>query len=86
MKDRERDQMRKIILTMLSKGRIGWTDLKKKVLGSCYPWATDSSFAHQMRYLLRVGYVNKVGKRGTRAPYQITERGKLQLSLLKNQS
>lgn len=81
MKDQERDLMRKIILSALSRGRIGWTDLKKMALGSCYPFATDSTFAHQMRYLLDVGYIKKVGKKGTRSPYEMTERGKLQLSL-----
>ena len=82
MKDAERDQLRKTILQLLMKGRVCWTDLKKKILGACYPFATDSTFKHQMNYLLRVGYVKKLGEKGTRAPYEITERGKIQLSLL----
>ena len=81
MKDPERDQLRKTILELLMKGRVCWTDLKKKVLGSCQPFATDRTFSHQMRYLEKTGYIKKLGEKGTRAPYEITEKGKRLLSL-----
>jgi len=81
LKDRERDLLRKNILELLSKGKVCWTDLKKKVLGSCQPFATDRTFSHQMEYLEKAGYVRKVGEKGTRAPYEITEKGKQLLTL-----
>jgi len=78
MKDYERDTIRKIILGMINRGPIHWTDLKKMVLGSCYPFATDSTFAAQMRYLLRKGHIERV-ERGT---YSITDKGKMYLEIL----
>lgn len=81
MKDQERDLLRKTILELLMKGRVCWTDLKKKVLGSCQPFATDRTFSHQIRYLEKAGYIEKLGEKGTRAPYEITEKGKRLLSL-----
>ena len=78
MKDYERDTMRKIILSLVKKGPIHWTDLKKKILGSCHPFATDSTFAAQMRYLLRNGHIERV-ERGT---YRITDKGKKYLEIL----
>jgi len=78
MKDYERDTMRKIILSLVKKGPIHWTDLKKKILGSCYPFATDSTFAAEMRYLLRSGHIERV-ERGT---YSITDKGKKYLEIL----
>jgi len=73
-----------MILELLEKGRVCWTDLKKKVLGSCRPFATDSSFSHEMSYLTSVGYIRKMGPKGKRVPYEITEYGKAQLNLLRN--
>jgi hypothetical protein len=84
VKDWERDVLRRTILELLADNRVCWTDLKKKVLGSCYPFATDNTFKHQMNYLLRANYIIKLGEKGARAPYEITQRGRLQLSLLKN--
>ena len=81
MKDPERDQLRKTILELLMKGRVCWTDLKKKVLGSRQPFATDRTFSHQMKYLEKAGYIKKLGEKGTRAPYEITQKGKRLLSL-----
>lgn len=81
MKDQERDMMRKIILELLVKGRVCWTDLKKKVLGSCRSFATDRTFTHQMRYLEKAGYIKKLGMKGTRAPYEITAKGRQLLTL-----
>jgi DNA-binding HxlR family transcriptional regulator len=76
LKDQEKDQLRRTILESLSKGRVCWTDLKKKVLGSCQPFATDRTFSHQMNYLERAGYIKKLGNKGSRFPYEITEKGK----------
>jgi len=78
MKDYERDTMRKIVLSMINRGPIHWTDLKKMILGSCHPFATDSTFAAQMRYLLRKGHIERV-ERGT---YSITDKGKMYLEIL----
>jgi DNA-binding HxlR family transcriptional regulator len=81
MKDAERDQLRKTILEFLMKGRVCWTDLKKKVLGSCKSSATDRTFHSQMEYLEKAGYIKKFGEKGTRTPYEITEKGKKLLTL-----
>ena len=78
MKDYERDIMRKIILSLVKKGHCHWTDLKKMVLGSCYSFATDSTFATQMRYLLRNGHIERV----ERGIYRITDKGKKYLEIL----
>lgn len=78
MKNQERDMMRKIILIMIKKGHVHWTDLKKMVLGSCYPFATDSTFIHQIRYLLEKGYIERV----TRGVYRITPQGEKYLDIL----
>ena len=78
MKDQERDLMRKIILSMVKRGHIHWTDLKKKVLGTCHPFTTDTPFAHQMRYLLQKGYIERV----SRGIYRVTEKGEKYLEIL----
>jgi len=81
MNDQQRDTLRKTILETLMKKRTGWTDLKKKVLGSCHPFATDRTFTNQMKYLEMRGYIKKLGEKRSLAPYEITEKGKVQLSL-----
>jgi len=78
MKDHERDTMRKIVLGMVKKGPIHWTDLKKMVLGSCHPFATDSTFNHQLRYLLDKGFIERV-ERGT---YKVTPKGEKYFEIL----
>jgi len=78
MKDYERDTMRKIILNMINRGPIHWTDLKKMILGSCHSFATDSTFAAQIRYLLRSGHIERV----ERGIYRITDKGKKYLEIL----
>jgi len=78
MKDEERDLMRKIILELVQKGHIHWTDLKKKVLGSCHSFATDATFSSQMRYLLRKGFI----RREARGIYRITSAGEKYVNLL----
>lgn len=78
MKNRQRDTLRKIILNILKNGNIHWTDLKKRVLGSRYPYATDSTFANQMRYLLEKGYIHRV----TRGIYSVTPQGDKYLEVL----
>ena len=70
MKDKERDLMRKLILEMVDKGHVHWTDLKKKTLGTCYPFATDATFAAQIHYLLDVGMI----QRENRGTYAISEK------------
>jgi hypothetical protein len=42
--------MCKIILEMVSKGCVHWSDLHKKVLGSCHTIAIHAMFASQLRY------------------------------------
>ena len=78
MKAEERDQMCKAILEMVSKGHVHWSDLHKKVLGSCRPYATHATFASQLCYLLQKGFIIKE----SRGIYQITETGKKYLEII----
>jgi DNA-binding HxlR family transcriptional regulator len=80
--DEETDELRRTILGFLLRGRVSWTDLKKKVLGSCKPFATDCTFSHQMIYLEKVGCIRKLGTKGTRTPYETTDKGKRLLAVL----
>ena len=82
MKDHERDELRKTILELLSRGRVCWTDLKKRVLGSCKSFATDCTFSHQISCLESAGYIKKLGPKGSRTPWEITDRGKRLLAAL----
>jgi hypothetical protein len=68
LKDQERDLMRKIILEMVDKGHVGL----------CHPFATDTTFAAQMRYLLDVGMI----RRESRGIYRITEKGEQYLEIM----
>ena len=77
MKAEERDQMCKAILEMINKGHVHWSDLHKKVLGSCRPFATHATFVSQLRYLLQKGFI----KRESRGVYQITDAGKKYLGI-----
>jgi predicted transcriptional regulator len=78
VKDQQRDLMRKAILELVRKGHVHWTDLKKRILGSCHPFATDATFAAQMRYLLDVGMI----RRESRGIYKITEKGTQYLKIM----
>jgi predicted transcriptional regulator len=78
MKDQERDVMRKIILELVMKGHVHWTDLKKRSLGTCHPFATDTTFANQIRYLLDRGFIERSG----RGIYAVTEKGKQYLRIM----
>ena len=78
MKDEERDLMRKIILSIVEKGHIHWTNLHKKVLATCHPFATSSTFDRQLRYLLNKGFIERV----SRGIYGITESGEKYLEII----
>ena len=78
MKDQERDVLRKVILELLVGGCVHWTALKKKTLGTCHMFATDSTFAAQMKYLLSKGLIRKEA----RGAYVITEKGKQYLKIM----
>jgi DNA-binding PadR family transcriptional regulator len=78
VKAEERDQMCKVILELVSRGYVHWSDLHKKVLGSCHPFATPATFASQLRYLLQKGFI----ERESRGVYQITETGKKYLEII----
>jgi len=77
--DEQKDVVRKTILGTLKKGYVHWTDLKRKVFGTCQPFISDSSFNSQMRYLMKKGFIKKV----ERGIYQITEAGEKYYELLK---
>ena len=72
LKAEERDQICKMILSLLSKDYVHWSELHKKVLSSRQISATHATFASQLRYLLSKGFINKE----SRGIYQITETGK----------
>lgn len=74
----QQDAMDKLILQMLSKGNIHWSDLCRKVLGTHQSYATPSRFNSRMRYLVKKGHIEKVLK----GVYQITGSGKRYLESL----
>ena len=78
MKAEERDQLCKMILELVSKGYVHWSDLHKKVLGSCHTFTTHATFASQLQYLLQKGFI----KRESRGIYQITDVGKKYLEVI----
>jgi len=78
LKAEERDQLCKAILQLVSKGYVHWSELHKKILGSCHPFATHATFASQLRYLLSKGFI----KKESRGIYQITETGKKYLEII----
>jgi hypothetical protein len=63
---------------MVDKGHVHWTDLKKRILGSCHPFATDATFAAQMQYLLDINMI----RRESRGIYRITEKGEQYLKIM----
>lgn len=65
------DLLDKTILQMLSKGHVHWSDLAKKVMASCYGWATPGRFNTRMQYLLNKGYIERV----SRGIYRLTING-----------
>ena len=74
----EQDMMDRIILRMLKRGCVRWTDLEKKVLATCYPSATRTRFDNRLRYLLKKGYVERV----SRGIYRITESGEKYMEII----
>lgn len=78
VKDEERDLMRKIILSIVKKGHIHWTNLHKKVLATYHPFATSSTFDRQLHYLLNKGFIERV----SRGIYRITESGEKYLEII----
>jgi DNA-binding PadR family transcriptional regulator len=78
MKERERDILRKIILELLAKGCVHYTDLDKKVCATCHSFATTNTFKSQLNYLLGNNYIDRIA----RVIYQTTPRGQKYLFLL----
>ena len=79
----EQDRLTIIILEELAKAGLRHGDLLKQTLIRC---GSRSRFSMIMRYLLRHGFIAKQGRKGSRTPYTITEKGRKQLSILKNQT
>jgi hypothetical protein len=67
-----------MILELVSKGYVHWSDLHKKVLSSRQVSATHATFASQLRYLLSKSFITKE----SRGIYQITEPGKKYLEIM----
>jgi predicted transcriptional regulator len=79
LKDQERDVLRKTILQLVAQGCVHYTDIEKKVVATCMPFATSNTFKAQFYdYLLASGYVERV----SRGVYTITEKGKKLLEIL----
>ena len=74
----EQDHMDKIILSMLKKGHVHWTELEKKVLTTCHSFATRTRFDNRLRYLLKKGYIERV----SRGIYRITESGEKYMEII----
>ena len=79
MNDQERDQLRKIILKLISEGNMHWTMIEKKACATLLDFATSNTVKRQFfGYLLPSGYVERVG----RGKYALTDKGKRLLVLL----
>ena len=63
------------ILSALEKGDYCWGDLLRKTL------SMPGRFSRVMKTLREDELVQKLGGRGSRAPYRITEKGKKQLQI-----
>jgi len=72
MKNQERDVLRKIILALVKKGHVHYTDIEKKAVATCLRFATSNTVRKQFyHYLLLNGYVERV----SRGVYKITSKG-----------
>jgi DNA-binding PadR family transcriptional regulator len=74
----KRDILRRSILELLTKDKLHYTDLEKKVCTSCHSFATTNTFKSQLHYLLNNNYINRIA----RGIYQITPKGVKYLALL----
>jgi predicted transcriptional regulator len=74
----KRDILRKIILELLSKGCVHYTDLDKKICATAYSFTTTNTFKSQLHYLLSNGCI----ARTRRGVYKITDKGEKYLALL----
>ncbi|MFQ6094705.1 MAG: hypothetical protein ACE5NN_01040 [Candidatus Bathyarchaeia archaeon] len=72
------DAMDKLILEMLSRGVMHWSDLCRKVLGTHQPYATLSRFQNRIDYLLERGHIERV----SRGIYRIKDSGRRYLESL----
>jgi DNA-binding PadR family transcriptional regulator len=76
--DVKRDILRRIILELIAKDSVHYTDLEKKVTASGHSFATTNTFKSQLHYLLNNDYITRI----SRGIYQITLKGKKYLTLL----
>ena len=76
--DVKRDILRKLILELLTKGTVHYTDLEKKVCCSGHSFATTNTFKSQLHYLLSNNYIDRIA----RGVYKISSRGEKYLVLL----
>jgi len=69
----EQDLLDRTILEFLMKGnKICWTDLEKRTLATCHPWATGGRFKSRLYYLVKQKHVRRI----VRGIYKITEKGR----------
>jgi predicted transcriptional regulator len=79
LKDQERDVLRKIILELVKKGHVHYTDIEKKACATCLRFATSNTIRKQIyHYLLPNGYLERVA----RGVYKTTQKGEKLLEIL----
>lgn len=72
MRDADRDVLRKCILELLSDGSVRYRDIEKKIVASCFSFATSNTVEKQLYgYLIPNGYVERVSP----GVYGLTEKG-----------
>jgi len=76
--DVKRDILRRTILEFLTKDKVHYTDLEKKICATCLPFATTNTFKAQLNYLLSNNYIDRIA----RGIYKITPKGEKYLTLL----
>jgi len=81
LNDRERDILRKTILSVIEKGFVRWKDIEKYSTPICWDFATTNTVKRQFyRYLVAQGYVVRV----SRGVYGLSGDGERLLLILTN--
>jgi len=63
-----RMKLAKVVLRELMDEPLGWSELEKRVIRQC---GTSGKFSGLMGWMIRQGYIVKVGASGSRGPYRV---------------
>jgi len=74
----KRDILRRTVLELLAQEPKHYTELEKKLCGTCYEFATPNTFRRQLKYLIDYCFIERI----SRGIYKITTKGEKYLDLL----